>query len=48
MLIEFSVSNYRSIKDTITFSMVASNAVKELESPTEGVNNIFLGQKQQN
>ena len=41
MLIEFSVCNYRSIKDTITFSMVASNAVKELESPTEGVNNIF-------
>ena len=41
MLIEFSVSNYLSIKEAITFSMVASNAVKELESPTEGVNNVF-------
>ena len=48
MLIEFSVSNYRSIKEAITFSMVASNAVKELESPTEGVNNIFWDKNNKN
>lgn len=41
MLIEFSVQNYLSIKETITLSMVASNAVKELENPTEGVYNTF-------
>ena len=48
MLIEFSVSNYLSIKEAITFSMVASNAVKELESPTEGVNNIFWDKNNKN
>jgi len=41
MLIEFSVCNYLSIKEPITFSMVASNAVKELENSTESVNNVF-------
>ncbi len=48
MLIEFSVSNYLSIKEAITFSMVASNAVKELESPTEGVNNVFWDKSNKN
>jgi AAA15 family ATPase/GTPase len=48
MLIEFSVSNYLSIKEAITFSMVASNAVKELESPTEGINNIFWDKSNKN
>jgi len=48
MLIEFSVSNYLSIKEAITFSMVASNAVKELENPTEGVNNIFWDKNNKN
>lgn len=41
MLIEFSVGNYLSIKEAITFSMLASNAAKELESSSEGVNNVF-------
>jgi len=41
MLIEFSVGNYLSIKNTITFSMLASNSVKELENINEG-NNIFF------
>ena len=48
MLIEFSVSNYLSIKEVITLSMVASNAVKELESPTEGVNNVFWDKSNKN
>jgi len=48
MLIEFSVSNYLSIKEAITFSMVASNAVKELEDPMEGVNNIFWDKNNKN
>jgi AAA15 family ATPase/GTPase len=48
MLIEFSVGNYLSIKEAITFSMVASNAVKELESPTEGVNNVFWDKSNKN
>lgn len=48
MLIEFSVSNYLSIKEVITLSMVASNVVKELESPTEGVNNVFWDKSNKN
>jgi len=48
MLIEFSVSNYLSIKEVVTLSMVASNAVKELESPTEGVNNVFWDKSNKN
>jgi len=48
MLIEFSVSNYLSIKEAITFSMVASNAVKELEDPIEGVKNIFWDKNNKN
>ena len=48
MLIEFSVSNYLYIKEAITFSMVASNAVKELENPTEGVNNVFWDKNNKN
>jgi len=48
MLIEFSVGNYLSIKEVITLSMVASNAVKELESPTEGVNNVFWDKSNKN
>jgi len=42
MLIEFNVSNYLSIKTPITFSMLASNSVKELEDINEGLNNVFL------
>ncbi|MEI6141496.1 MAG: ATP-binding protein [Mariniphaga sp.] len=42
MLIEFSVGNYLSIKNTVTFSMLASNSVKELENINEGLNNIFF------
>ncbi len=45
MLIEFSVSNYLSIKEAVTLSMVASNAVKELEDPKQGLNNVFFDNK---
>lgn len=48
MLIEFSVGNYLSIKEAITFSMLASNAVKELESSSEGVNNVFWDKNNKN
>lgn len=41
MLIEFSVRNFLSFKDEATFSMVASNAVKELENLSEGLCNVF-------
>lgn len=39
MLIEFSVGNYKSFKDTITFSMVAANLTSK--NKTLDVNNIF-------
>ncbi|PIP55269.1 MAG: abortive infection protein [Bacteroidetes bacterium CG23_combo_of_CG06-09_8_20_14_all_32_9] len=42
MLIEFSVGNYLSFKNAMTFSMMASNPVKELEDSTEGLNNVFF------
>ena len=45
MLIEFSVSNYLSIKDAITLSMLASNPVKELEGENDGLNNVFHDNK---
>jgi uncharacterized protein len=48
MLIEFSVSNYLSIKDEITFSMLASNPVKELEEIKEGLNNVFIDNSNKN
>lgn len=48
MLIEFSVSNYLSIKEAITFSMVASNAVKELENPNEEISNVFWDKENKN
>ena len=48
MLIEFSVGNYLSIKEAITFSMLASNAVKELENSSEGVNNVFWDKSKKN
>lgn len=48
MLIEFSVGNYLSIKEAITFNMLASNAVKELESSSEGVNNVFWDKSNKN
>ena len=48
MLIEFSVGNYLSIKEAITFSMLASNAVKELENSSEGVNNVFWDKSNKN
>ena len=48
MLIEFSVGNYLSIKEAITFSMLASNAVKELENSSEGVNNVFWDKNNKN
>ncbi len=48
MLIEFSVGNYLSIKEAITFNMLASNAVKELESSSEGVNNVFWDKSKKN
>ncbi|KEQ28310.1 hypothetical protein N180_01360 [Pedobacter antarcticus 4BY] len=41
MLVEFSVSNYLSIKDNITLSMVASTPVKELEGEEDDLNNVF-------
>jgi len=48
MIIEFSVGNYLSIKDPVTFSMLASNPVKELEDITQGVNNVFLDKNLKN
>ena len=39
MLIEFSVGNYKSFKDTVTFSMVAANLTSK--SKTLDANNIF-------
>lgn len=48
MLIEFSVGNYLSIKEAITFSMLATNAVKELENSSEGVNNVFWDKSNKN
>lgn len=48
MIIEFSVSNYLSIKDAITFSMLASNPVKELEDITQGTNNVFFDRNSRN
>jgi uncharacterized protein len=39
MLIEFSVGNYRSFKDKITFSMVAANLVSQDKSLDS--NNVF-------
>lgn len=39
MLIEFSVGNYRSFKDTVTLSMVAANLVSQDKSVDE--NNVF-------
>ena len=48
MLIEFSVSNYLSIKEPITLSMVASNPVKELEDINEGLNNVFFDKNRKN
>lgn len=44
MLIEFSVANFRSIRDEITLSMVASNTVKELEGEAGESNNVFFDQ----
>ena len=41
MLVEFSVGNFLSFKDPVTFSMLASAAVKELEDSSEGVENVF-------
>lgn len=42
MIIEFSTSNYLSFKETVTFSMVASNPVKELEGENDDLNNVFM------
>lgn len=42
MLIEFSLSNYLSIKNKVTLSMLASNPVKELENVEEGISNVFF------
>lgn len=39
MLIEFSVGNYRSFKEKVTFSMVAANIVAKDKSLDE--NNVF-------
>jgi uncharacterized protein len=39
MLIEFSVGNYRSFKEKVTFSMVASNLVSKDKQLDE--NNVF-------
>ena len=41
MLIEFSVGNYLSIKDTVTISLLASNTVKELEGNGDDLCNVF-------
>lgn len=41
MIIEFSISNYLSFKDSVTLSMVASNPVKELEGKDDELNNVF-------
>jgi AAA15 family ATPase/GTPase len=44
MLIEFSVGNYRSFKDKVTFSMVAANLVSNDKSLDE--NNVFIIDKE--
>ena len=44
MLIEFSVGNYRSFKDKVTFSMVAANLVSKDKSLDE--NNVFVIDKE--
>ncbi len=41
MIIEFSIGNYLSFKDPVTFSMLASNTVKELEGENDELNNVF-------
>lgn len=41
MIIEFSTCNFLSFKEAITFSMVASNPVKELEGEDGSLNNVF-------
>lgn len=41
MLIEFSLKNFLSFKEETTFSMHASNSVKELEDIGDGLNNVF-------
>lgn len=41
MIIEFSINNYLSFKNPVTFSMVASNSVKELEGKDGELNNVF-------
>ena len=43
MLIEFTVGNYRSFKDTVTLSMVAANLVSQDKSVDE--NNVFAVDK---
>jgi|SRR6218665_1790767 len=48
MLVEFSVSNYLSVKNTVTFSMLASNPVKELEDINEGLSNVFWDKNRKN
>ena len=42
MIIEFSINNYLSFKNPVTFSMLASNPVKELEGENGELNNIFI------
>jgi len=44
MLIEFSVGNYRSFKDQVTFSMVAANLVAKDKKLDE--NNVFTVDKE--
>lgn len=39
MLIEFSVGNYRSFKEKVTFSMVAANLVSQ--DKNLDINNVF-------
>lgn len=39
MILEFSVTNFRSIKDTQTFSMLPSNRVKERKNPLQSIEN---------
>ncbi|HYW20302.1 MAG TPA: ATP-binding protein [Nodularia sp. (in: cyanobacteria)] len=41
MLIEFSIGNYRSFKDKVTFSMVAANKIKA-KDPKVDENNTFV------
>ncbi|NNT73085.1 ATP-binding protein [Flavobacterium sp. IMCC34852] len=48
MLIDFSVANYLSIKDSITLSMIASNTVKELEGNDDELNNTFYDKNEKN